>query len=197
MNDKFSSLVDYFKEEVGANLRVNPEQGVLDSWLQTEYGGIHMIVQAIDDSYTHLVFSARSLLSVPITHRQECTELLNMINWKLIFGNFEMDPSDGELTFRATYCLCDSGMSLEQFKHGFNNCMLTALHNYPLFQKLIWTNTTAEKIFEESLSDESGDQYVSAADMDVDSIPENYSEEVIRDLGESLKEGFGNSESTK
>lgn len=195
MNDKLTSLEAYFRKEVGNNLRVNEEQRVLDSWLQTEYGGIRMVVHAIDDTYTHLVFSARSLLSVPTTHREEFTKLLNMINWKLILGNFEMDPSDGELTFRTTYCLCDANMSSEQFSHGFNNCMLTALHNYPLFQKVIWNNATADEIFEENLSDESGDQYVSEVNPEENPIPENYSEEVIQDLTESLKEELRNSES--
>ena len=117
-----------------------------------------------------------------------------MINWKLILGNFEMDPSDGELAYRTTYCLCEAGISQEQFSHGFNNCMLTSLHNYALFQKVIWNDSTAEEIFRENLLDESANEEITENADRAQSIPEDYSEEAIQDITESFRDALKNSE---
>lgn len=56
-----------------------------------------LIIDLREDKY--LVFATISL-SVDEENRAEMARLLNMINYTMVFGNFEMDESDGEVRFR-------------------------------------------------------------------------------------------------
>ena len=193
MENIFGEMRTFIEQEVQGDFNVNEEKGFIDSWLQTEHGPVHMIFQVLGDEKDHVIFSVRSILSVPLSFREECTRLLNMINWELILGNFEMDPQDGELAFRVPYCLCHSEISHNQFKHGFNSAMGTAVAHYPLFQKVIWSGITAEEAF--------ADIRMNLEEKDItpemdEGIPENYAEEIIESLSEAFGENLDQSQNS-
>ena len=79
------------------------------SWTE-ETSTIHMTINcngAVCSLWFKLIGPDLSLsVNLPIfahdTFRGRMPEVLNVINWKLLVGNFEMDPEDGEIRFRAT-----------------------------------------------------------------------------------------------
>ena len=180
MNNEFTELVEHFRNEGTGEFNIDVDNQILSSWLRTDHGPINMVIQALGDTSSHLIFSARSIVSIPAESIKECLRLANMINWRLVMGNFEIDQGDGELTFRVTSCHCDASISPRQFKHAFNATMGEAVNHYSLFQKIIWKDLTAEEAISQS------SLYENNGTLSNSDIPENYAEEAIRDLTNSL-----------
>lgn len=65
--------------------------------LKCKLQSTRLIIDLWEDKY--LVFATISL-HVEEENRAEMARLLNMINYNLPFGNFEMDEADGEVRFR-------------------------------------------------------------------------------------------------
>jgi len=66
-----------------------------------ENGNFQCIADIIEETSEFIFFSICGS-NVPIEKRSEIIELLNQINFRILLGNFVMDPEDGEIRFRTS-----------------------------------------------------------------------------------------------
>ena len=64
-------------------------------------GNFQCIADLIDED-NKLIFFSVCGANTPESKRQDMLQLLNDLNYKLFFGNFEMDLQDGEVRFRTS-----------------------------------------------------------------------------------------------
>ena len=64
-------------------------------------GNFQCIADLIDED-SRLIFFSVCGANTPESKRQDMLQLLNDLNYKLFFGNFEMDLQDGEVRFRTS-----------------------------------------------------------------------------------------------
>ncbi len=67
-------------------------------------GNFQCIADLIEEDKRFIFFSVCGT-NTPSNKRPEMLELLNNLNYKLFFGNFEMDLEDGEIRFRTSISL--------------------------------------------------------------------------------------------
>jgi len=64
-------------------------------------GNFQCIADLIEDEKRFIFFTVCGA-NTPTDKRQIMLELLNFLNYRLFFGNFEMDLEDGEIRFRTS-----------------------------------------------------------------------------------------------
>ena len=81
----------------------SPENDYFSLSFRIENASVRMIVDVHqDDGWERIMVYSVYPVFVPETRRSVVLEALNRINHGLYYGNFEMDPSDGEVRFRTT-----------------------------------------------------------------------------------------------
>ena len=88
-----------FLDEDGWKYRFREDNGIICSGFQLEnaLGAVPLFVDVRSDKY--IVFAVPRVKCEP-ENRFELAEFLTRINYRMIFGDFEMDFSDGEVRFR-------------------------------------------------------------------------------------------------
>ena len=88
-----------FLDEDGWKYRFREDNGTICSGFQLEnaLGAVPLFVDVRSDKY--IVFAVPRVKCEP-ENRFELAEFLTRINYRMIFGDFEMDFSDGEVRFR-------------------------------------------------------------------------------------------------
>ncbi len=87
-------------------------------------GNFQCVADLIDNEYKFMFFSVCGA-NTPADKKRLMLELLNALNYKLFFGNFEMDSEDGEIRLRTSI--------------SFKNLKL----NQDFIKELIMTNIVA------------------------------------------------------
>ncbi len=187
MNKYYSRIVEYFNQHVPQGVTEDALSSSVGAWLRTQYGPLRMVVQSIGEDGSHVLFSVRNIMTIPIHEKRKALMLISLINCKAVIGNFAVDEEDSELSFTIPYCLCDSDLSPKQFSHGFNLAMAMAVKYYAVFQKLFWSGLTPTEALE-SLSPDK-DTECDSITVDKNDIPENYANVAIEEFIELLKEG--------
>lgn len=74
------------------------------------------------------VESIRISTILPVQCMQECrlilASYLNDLNLNLRYGGFHLDPKDGEVTFRYSYCYSEEGFIAEKFDNYLDACTI-------------------------------------------------------------------------
>ena len=93
-----NAIVDFLRDD-DWHFEFNEEREIIRCGvnLKCKLKSTRLVIDLRDDKY--LVF-ANVPLNTDEENRAEMARLLNMINYTMIFGNFEMDESDGEVRFR-------------------------------------------------------------------------------------------------
>jgi len=83
--------------------------------------------------------------SVPEEKRQAVSDAVTRMNYGLLFGNCEMDFSDGELRYRSYMPVDDSPLYPNQLRTIIMTSWATTDRYYPAFMDVIWGSTTPEE----------------------------------------------------
>lgn len=114
---------------------------------------------------TILLFLSVLPVRVPANKQLDVLDYLNRINWEIAVGNFEMEPSDGEVRFRTSIDCADGEMTLRMIAVLlYRNLMICDRYLPGLFQILV-TNMhpcDALRVSERTEQDEAPD----AGDLD-------------------------------
>jgi hypothetical protein len=95
-----TAAVEDFLRDEGLKFH-RPKDNVFLVPVGTEEGRWQVII-TVDEKRSFVVVMSTLPVSAPPDRRTDTAVLLNKINWKLGVGNFEMDPSDGEVRFRTS-----------------------------------------------------------------------------------------------
>ena len=117
---------------------------VLVAVFVTDAGPISLMVQIVDDAdCAHFLFKIP--LSVPKRRRSEMALALARANQDLLLGNFGLDLSDGELTYKVVASIDGACLSPGQMRH----CMGAGLYSIgkyvPAFHLVVYENMSAEE----------------------------------------------------
>lgn len=111
---KSLELIQVSKEK---NMQINTIKAFLDSqqWQFTQIEGKNVLLFGIDgkngnfqciadliEEEKRFIFFSIYGANTPLDKRQLMLELLNALNYRLFFGNFEMDLENGEIRFRTS-----------------------------------------------------------------------------------------------
>lgn len=83
----------------------------------------------------------------PEGRRTAMAEAINRLNQSLVFGNFEMDPEDGEIRFRTTV-EAPSAMSDTMFDRVFHSNLSTADRYFPALMAVAYGNVMPASVLD-------------------------------------------------
>ena len=107
------------------------------SWLEVHDGDDWQRVMALT------FYPAR----VPEARRTAMAEAINRINQSLVFGNFEMDPEDGEIRFRTTV-EAPSAMDDTMFDRVFHSNLSAADRYFPALMAVAYGNAAPASVLD-------------------------------------------------
>jgi hypothetical protein len=126
----------------------NPEKGTIStgcnlkdvsvrSWLEVHDGEDWQRVMTLT------FYPARA----PEARRAATAEAINRINQRLVFGNFEMDPEDGEIRFRTTV-EAPSTMDDTLFDRVFHSNLSAADRYFPALMAVAYGNSAPASVLD-------------------------------------------------
>ena len=121
------------------NADVKNEKDILHVRMNSRFGPLQCIAHARED-VGQFAFYSRFPSYVTIEHRPEMLNLLSRINYRLMIGNFEMDPSDGELNFKTSLDL--AGVNYDG--KLFDNCMKQNIETMQRWMSAIYSVNSGE-----------------------------------------------------
>lgn len=86
--------------------------------------------------------------NVPRNKRLVVLDLMNRLNYTIIYGGFQMNPEDGGLMFRISLPLFTSNLVHEQLDEIFGIGLSAADEEYPKFMSLIYGSCSVEEVLE-------------------------------------------------
>jgi hypothetical protein len=85
---------------------------------------------------------------VPQNKRYVVLDLMNRLNYRIIYGGFLMNHEDGSLIFRISAPLFAANFVHDQLDNIFGVGLSAADEEYPKFMSLIYGNCTVEEVLE-------------------------------------------------
>lgn len=134
--DDWKYQVDTEREVIKSGMRINGKMKHTD-----------ILFDLRDDKYL-LFFTCP--LSVDEDERPEMRKLMNLINYKLMFGCFEMDERDGEIRFRYPVDCDESLPSQAIIKHSLYRSALTMGKYGDAIVKVLMGVSTADEAYAEA-----------------------------------------------
>lgn len=86
-------------------------------------------------------------MRAPEARRTAMAEAINRINQSLVFGNFEMDPEDGEIRFRTTV-EAPSAMDYKMFDRVFHSNLSAADRYFPALMAVAYGNAVPASVLD-------------------------------------------------
>jgi hypothetical protein len=86
---------------------VDPE-GVIAIDLRSPDSPVSDALAAIALKSERFIFYLNLARHCPVERQDQLVQLINLINWQLSIGNFEMDPKDGHVRFRSSIDFADA-----------------------------------------------------------------------------------------
>jgi hypothetical protein len=142
----FADIVGYFQKEHPGRFLMDPGKHTIN-WLFTGDHGSYRLVVHWDQKAQRLLVRVPTITTVPQDKRHATAVLINLINWRLALGNFEMDPSDGEVAFRASIVVADGRLGELQLDAMCFASLFTADRFMPAFQRVIFAEASPEAAF--------------------------------------------------
>jgi len=118
---------------------VKIEKNILRVLMKSRFGPLQCIAHAHEDE-NQFAFYSRFPSYVEKERRPEMLELLSRINYRLMIGNFEMDPSDGELNFKTSLDL--AGVNYDG--KLLDNCMSQNIETMQRWMTAIYSVSNGE-----------------------------------------------------
>ena len=141
-----------FLEEDNWKYRFNEEKEIIQSGLglHGKMKHVDIVLDLRDDKYfVYFTFP----LAADKDERPEVRELMNRINYGIMFGCFEMDERDGEIRFRYPVDCTDQKLSREIVKSSLYRPAATVIKYSDAFVKVIMGVATAKEAYETAIND--------------------------------------------
>jgi hypothetical protein len=100
MGKLFDSITTYLEAD-GWTIQQVGDELMYSMTVEGENGSWPCIAQVFEEDDLFVFYSACPVV-VPEEKRGELLEMLNDVNYNLVYGNFEMDSSDGHIRFRTS-----------------------------------------------------------------------------------------------
>ena len=142
----FEDIVGYFEKQHSGRFLVDREAQAVH-WVTASDTGTYVTVVRWTEESSRLFIRIPEITRVPKDKRLAAAVLIDMINWQLAIGNFQMDHSDGELAFRASLAVKDGHLGAEQMETHFLAGVITADFYLPAFYRLFWGKVSPEEAF--------------------------------------------------
>jgi hypothetical protein len=142
----FAAIVAYFAKEHTGHFLLDEEQHTIH-WFCTGAHGSYLIWLKWDKRGRRLLIRLPQGVTVPPDKRTAAAVLINLINYRLVLGNFEMNPS-GEVAFRSSMLVADGTLGNEQVACQCHGVLTTADYFMPAFLQLVWADASPEEAFQ-------------------------------------------------
>jgi len=113
------------------------DEGYIRTTVQGENARFRMVLGARGDGPTFLCFALYDF-SVPKERRESVCALINLVNYTILLGCFEMDQEDGELRYRLTFPLDGVEIADRQIERSVVVAAMMADRFYPAFMALLY-----------------------------------------------------------
>jgi hypothetical protein len=145
-------MVSYFQREHTDRYLPQPERHTLQ-WIVTTETGTVRVVLRWEEKPRRLLVRVPHLMAMPQGKHIATALLINLINGELFLGNFQLDPTDGEVSFRCNVALADSSLTDDQLEtYGFAS--LTTVDSFlPAFFRLRWADASPQEAFEKAMAE--------------------------------------------
>jgi hypothetical protein len=101
-NTLFDRISDYLTE-LDWTFTAHADKGYVTLILRLRDGSVRVMVDAVEGAgWSRVLVHTTYSIYVPEHKRQAVSEAIARINYKLVFGNLEMDLSDGEVRVRTS-----------------------------------------------------------------------------------------------
>ncbi len=144
MGAGFSDIVSYFEQEHPGFHTVDKARTAVTQQVRGENDVFSVVVVWQEDAQ-RISFWVREIMRLPEGKRISACVLMNMINWGLALGDFEMDMHDGELMVNLTFDVEDGTLGSRQIATHLMAVIEIADLYYPAFQKLVWADMSPEE----------------------------------------------------
>lgn len=116
-------------------------------------GNFQCIADLIEEE-NRLIFFTVCGANTPANKRQDMLQLLNDLNYKLFFGNFEMDLQDGEIRFRTSISFIHIELNQNFIEELIMSNIVTMDKSLPSIVGLMFGEISVEKALELSNQEE-------------------------------------------
>lgn len=116
-------------------------------------GNFQCIADLIEEDDKKFIFFSVCGANTPLDKRPLMLNLLNILNYKLFFGNFEMDVEDGEIRYRTSISLNNFELNPNFIEELIMTNIITMDKNLPSIVGLMFGDITVEKALELSTKD--------------------------------------------
>lgn len=145
-------IKDFFKSQEWQFTQVEGKN-VLLFGIGGKNGNFQCIADLIEDENKFIFFSVCGA-NTPSNKRQETLELLNNLNYKLFFGNFEMEIQDGEIRFRTSISFNNIELNQKLVEETIMSNIITMDKSLPSIMGLMFGEISVEKALELSNQEE-------------------------------------------
>ena len=157
-----SYVLDIFEsylQDLEWRYQLDPERELVRFGVNCQHGAFEVILHVVPDLDLVKCF-ALFPVRVPPEHRAAVAEYLTRANYGLLFGNFEMDYSDGEVRFRTSMNTDDAAINSVVARHLVQQNINTADRYLKGLLRVVYGSITpADAIQEaESAPDPSADE---------------------------------------
>ena len=134
----FNEALDFFKDD----------QWIID--IDEETSGFRMIAkgdngqwscyaQALEDKKQFIFYSILPV-NTPLDKIPHVLDFLNRLNLELMYGNFQLDPDDGQIVFKTSIDVTNNALSIPLTKQVVYNNVLTMDQCLPALMSIIYTD---------------------------------------------------------
>lgn len=184
MGIDFDTIAEYFQNETETLCKIDKSGQSIGTWFKAPNGALHVGLRVIGEDNSTVLFFAENIVNIPENHRNAATYLVNLINYDLIMGNFELNPVNGNISYRNGFCVCDTEPTQKQLSHSIRSIVQLSNKYLPSFQRLIWGGESPVDAFMATLGEETD-----ADGEDNPPIPKDYASEVIGQFQEMIDAG--------
>jgi hypothetical protein len=139
-------MVSYFQRERKGRYLLEEAKHTIQ-WIITTENATFRVVMRWEEKPRRLTVRVPHLMTMPQQKHIATALLMNLINGELFMGNFQLDPTDGEVSFRCSLAVADSTLTDDQLEtYGFAS--LSTVDTFlPAFFRLRWADATPEEAF--------------------------------------------------
>lgn len=116
-------------------------------------GNFQCIADLIEEEKNFIFFSVCGA-NTPPEKKETMLKLLNALNYRLFFGNFEMDDEDGEIRFRTSFSFNNIEINLKFIEEVIMANIVTMDKSLPAIIGIMFGEITVEKALELSTKEE-------------------------------------------
>ncbi|WP_242457775.1 YbjN domain-containing protein [Pedobacter sp. BS3] len=108
----------------------------------------------LNEDESQFIFSSICGANTPAEKKRKMLELLNAINYKLFFGNFEMNWEDGEIRFRTSISYKNLNININFIEELIMTNIITMDKSLPSIMERMFGDISIEKAIEHATKEE-------------------------------------------